>query len=80
MAFNKSYSSSLPVIFTTSFICFVSYTTITQIIIPNSAWIPCIIHLILVFLVLWSLFATKLSDPGYVRTSFYSKEDKGDIE
>jgi hypothetical protein len=75
---NKSLLNYIPLIFTLSFTCFVSYTTITQIIVPNQAWTACIIHLTLLILVLWSLFATKLTDPGYVSTSFYSNET--DIE
>lgn len=80
MANNKSLADYFPLIFTISFTCFVSYTIISQIIVPNSAWTACFIHVTLLFLVLWSLFATKLSNPGYVHTSFYSKEREGDIE
>ena len=80
MANNKNLANYIPLIFTLSFTSFFSYTAITEIIIPNSAWTACVIHVTLLFLVLWSLFATKLSDPGYVSTCFYSKERERDIE
>jgi len=69
------------VLLTLSLIFFISYSTITSIIITNNYWWPTgFVHLLLAFLTIWSLMATKLTDPGYVSSMYYSEKQEIDIE
>jgi len=70
----------LPFILTIGLISFISYTTITHLLLPSGAYFAGIIHISLLIMVIWSLLATKLNDPGYVRSQFYSRETQVDIE
>lgn len=69
-----------PLLFTLAIILFISYTTITKIIVPDQSWfITGIVHISLTILTIWSLFATKMTDPGYVSTQ-YQSEKQEDLE
>lgn len=74
MAQNKTLFDLIPIVFTISLICFVSYNTIIQVVISFKSWSTGAIHITLAILTMWSLLATKFSDPGYVRTTLYSIE------
>ena len=69
-----------PLLFTLAIILFISYTTITKIIVLDQSWfITGIVHVCLTILTIWSLFATNMTDPGYVSTQ-YQYEKQEDLE
>lgn len=74
MAQNKTLFDSIPLLITISLICFLSYNTIVQVVIPFRSWSTGVINISLAIIVIWSLLATKFSDPGYVHTTLYSSE------
>jgi hypothetical protein len=82
MPSNKTAGDVIPFLMTLGFIFMISYTLISSYIIPYKALLTGIIHAILVSLVLWSLIAVKITDPGYVKTYLQSmpENDNDDIE
>ena len=63
----------IPLISTIIFLLFLTYANFNYYIIPDRAYISLLIHVLSLFLVLWSLFALLKSDPGYVKSYFKFK-------
>ena len=70
-----------PLLLTLSIIIFISYVTATYVVIPDQSWRSTgLTHIALLILTVWSLLATKMTDPGCVSNLYESEKQEVDAE